>query len=335
MRKKHFNIPVFIPELACPFQCIFCDQSKIAGIEKLPNDMEILEKIETYLQTMPGDSEVQLAYFGGNFTGIPTDRQEHFLKLVSPFIEQGRISGIRLSTRPDYINDEVLSILKKNHVTSIELGAQSFDEDVLRKSRRGHTAVITETASKMILEHGFSLGLQMMVGLPGDSPESSMYTARKIVQLGAADTRIYPTLVIKGTRMERMYREKKYRPLDLSEAVERCADLIPVFEDAGVNILKVGLHPSDGLLSGEELVAGPFHQSFRELVETHIWKKRLEHLTLQPGEGIEIKVGPGQINHAIGHRSANRKMLEKVFKNVVFSTSEFLTGREFQVQPLK
>jgi len=332
MYKKHFNIPVFIPELACPFQCIYCDQSKISGVEKLPDDQEIVNKIESHLLTIPRGSEVQLAYFGGNFTGISLEQQEHFLKLITPYISEGRISGIRLSTRPDYINDEVLSLLKRHHVRSIELGAQSFDDEVLRKSRRGHTAEVTAAASQRIREYGFSLGLQMMIGLPGDKLEKALNTAHRIVELGADDTRIYPTLVIKGTVLETMFMKKVFTPLKLEEAISWCAEIIPVFEAAGTNILKVGLHPSEGLLSGDDLVAGPFHPSFRELVETRIWRALLEPLTQRSAKSVEISVPPGQINYAVGYGGTNKKMLETKYLNVKFKTSDQLSKRLFSIR---
>ncbi len=332
MVKKHFNIPIFIPELACPFQCIYCDQSKISGVRKLPGDEEIGEIIDQYLATIPGQSEVQLAYFGGNFTGIPASQQEKYLKLAEPYIDQGKIKGIRLSTRPDYINDQVLPLLKKYHVQTIELGAQSFNNDVLRKSRRGHTAETTEIASRKIIESGFSLGLQMMIGLPGDTLERARFTARRITELGASETRIYPALVIKGTVLENMYMENKYEPLDLEEAICWCGQILPTFEEAGVRILKVGLHPSEGFLSGDDLVAGPFHPSFRELVETQLWHDLLEPLTLISGQELKIFVPDRQLNYAIGYEGVNKKMLEENYLKVVFSPSSDLAGRTFRHQ---
>jgi histone acetyltransferase (RNA polymerase elongator complex component) len=329
MYKKHFNIPIFIPELACPFRCIYCDQSKISGITKLPDEGEISSTIDSYLATIPEPSEVQLAYFGGNFTGIPASQQEKYLKLVQPYIEQGKVQGIRLSTRPDYINDDVLRLLKRYHVQTIELGAQSLNNDVLRRSRRGHTSETTEIASKKIIESGFTLGLQMMIGLPGDTLERSLYTARRITELGAGETRIYPALVIKGTVLEKMFRENKYAPLSLEESIRWCAQILPVFEEAGVRILKVGLHPSDGFLSGDDLVAGPFHPSFRELVETHLWHDLLKFLTLKTGQVLEISVPARHLNYAIGYEGVNKKMLEKNFPEVIFTPSAKLSGRMF------
>lgn len=331
MKKKHFNIPIFIPELACPFRCLYCNQCKISGVQHTPDEALIIGTLESYLQTIPAGSEVQLAYFGGNFTGLSLDDQANYLKLAAPYIAAGRISGIRLSTRPDYINDEVLQLLKNHGVESIELGAQSMDEQVLQASGRGHTAQDTEIAAEKIRKAGFSLGLQMMIGLPGDNREKSVQTAKQIITMGAEDTRIYPTLVIRGTELEKMYLTKQYHPLTLDEAVGQAKELLLLFEQAGVKVLKLGLHPSDGLLSGEELVAGPFHPSFRELVETQVWNELLETYKLCKGQLIHIVVPTKQLNTAIGYQALNKKMLETAFKKVRFEPSDELSGRDFSV----
>ena len=233
MKKRHYNIPIFIPELACPFQCIYCNQQKISGRLSIPTEEEILKIIEDHLSTIPTEnSEVELAFFGGNFTGIDKSEQIRLLQLVNPYLKSGRIKGIRLSTRPDYIDEEILKMLKDFGVRTIEIGAQSLDDKVLHLSKRGHTAKDTEQAAKMILEAGFSLGLQMMIGLPGDTLESAIYTANRIVELGADSTRIYPTLVIRDTVMEKMYHEERFKPLSLEEAVSWSKDLLLVFEKA-------------------------------------------------------------------------------------------------------
>lgn len=331
MKKKHFNIPVFIPELACPFQCIYCNQKKISGCLKVPSPEEINKIITDHLSTIPQEnSETELAFFGGNFTGLHLKEQESFLKLVQPYIVQGRISGIRISTRPDYINPEVLDLMKKYRVMTIELGAQSMDNDVLRLVGRGHTAEDTIAAANMIRDQGFSLGLQMMIGLPGDTLPKAVCTAKKITALKADNTRIYPALVIRGTALEKLYLAGKYHPLTLDLAVQWSKELLLIFEEANVNVLRIGLHPSEGLLSGEELVAGPFHPSFRELVLTAVWKDLFAPLLHEKGQHIEIAVAPQQLNYAIGYQSANRNLLLNHFKSVSFISNNQLTGRSFK-----
>jgi histone acetyltransferase (RNA polymerase elongator complex component) len=329
MKKKHFNIPIFIPEAACPFQCIYCNQRKISGRTSVPDTEEINKIITSLLATIPEkNSETEIAFFGGNFTGLPLLEQENYLKLADPFIHSGRIRGVRLSTRPDYISNEVLELLRKYHVTVIELGAQSMDDEVLRLAKRGHTAQDSENSAKMILDYGFVLGLQMMIGLPGDTLEKSIYTAKRIIELKAKQTRIYPTLVIRETKLESMYRKEKYRPLSLEEAINWSKELLLLFENAGVEVLKLGLHPSEGLLSGDELVAGPFHPSFRELVLTEIWYDLLTSLSLSPGDRLQIFVPPGQLNYAIGHKGKNRKKLLSYFKEVSFYIDPGLNGEK-------
>jgi histone acetyltransferase (RNA polymerase elongator complex component) len=330
--KKHFNIPVFIPELACPFQCAFCNQRKISGHIAVPDSGEIIKTVNDHLATFPkGDNHIEIGFFGGSFTGLPLPEQEKFLKLAKPYLDKGLIQGIRLSTRPDYINEEVLVLLKQYGVTTIELGAQSFDHEVLKQSYRGHTPEQTTASSKMILEHGFDLGLQMMIGLPGDSLEKALLTAKTIIALGASNTRIYPTVVIKDTALHRWYKTGKYKPLSLDEAVEWTKQLLPLFENAGVKVIRTGLHPSEGLLNGDELVDGPFHPSFKELVLTEIWYDKLKEIKGEHYSSITIYVPPREINHAIGYQSKNKRRLFEKFGDVRFKADSGLRKMEFEV----
>ncbi len=329
---KHYTIPIFIPELACPFQCVFCNQQKITGQQLIPDDETIINTIDEHLSTFKeAERIVEIGFFGGSFTGIPLDQQRHYLELVKPFVDDKKVSGIRLSTRPDYIDKEILDLLMEYGVRSIELGAQSFSDEVLNASMRGHTARQTEEASLAILEYGFELGLQMMIGLPGDTFLRSEETAKRIIKLGASTTRIYPAIVIKDTALHRWFNDGKYKPLSIEEAVDWTSAILPLFEEAGVKVLRVGLHPSEGLLSGEELIAGPFHPSFKELVLTNIWKEKLKPLmVLGTGNSIEIHVPEREINYAIGYRSGNRKMLEQEYQSVKFTIEVKLSGREFK-----
>jgi len=329
---KHFTIPIFIPELACPFQCIYCDQHKISGKESVPDKDKVLQIIHDHLATFPKKKRVvELGFFGGNFTGIPLSEQEAYLKLVQPFIESKQINGIRLSTRPDYINKKVLELLLNYNVTTIELGAQSLDDEVLKLSGRGHTAAEVITASEHIKKYGFRLGLQMMIGLPGDTLQKAKLTAQGIADLGTHETRIYPTLVIKGTFLEQMYLKGEYKPLSLDEAIKWTKEVINIFESSGVIVLRTGLHPSDGLLDGSDLVAGPFHPSFKELVLTDIWYDRLKTLKKSDARKVHIFVPPKSLNWAIGYEAKNKKFLLEHFEYVVFQTDPELSGREFHV----
>lgn len=336
MKLRHYTIPVFIPEEACPNQCVFCNQHRIAGAECAPSVEEVMRKINAHLLTIPAEGEVEIGFFGGNFTGIPPAEQQAYLGSVQGFIDSGRVQGIRLSTRPDYITPEILNFLKQFHVTSIELGAQSLDDEVLKLAGRGHTANQVAIASQLIRDHGFNLGLQMMIGLPGDSPEKSMHTAKEIIRLGAVSTRIYPTLVIKNTELEQLYLDGKYTPLTLSEAIEQVADIVPLFVDADVKILRIGLHPSEGLLDRSSLVAGPFEVAFGEMVFSRIWNSKLSNVVYPNGKRNQliITVANGMRNPSIGYKAINKNLLLESFRKVIFNESAELKGFEYHVDTM-
>ncbi len=330
-KKRHFTIPVFIPMEACPFQCIFCDQHRISGRSVVPSEEDVISLLHQHLSTIPEkNAEVEVGFFGGTFTGLSADRQMAYFNAVLPFIENGRITGIRLSTRPDFITPEILDLLSKYPVKTIELGVQSMDDEVLKRSGRGHSSHDTEKASRMILEAGFSLGLQMMIGLPGDMEEKSLNTAKKIVELGASETRIYPVIVIKGTPLEELFRKGKYIPIELDEVICVTKNIMRVFDESKVKILRIGLHPSEGLLNRSDYIAGPFHPSFRELVMTSAWTDRFRDLLSEkPGEYIEIRVNPADLHPAIGYYGKNRKLLEKHFRIVKFRTDPKIKEKTF------
>lgn len=301
-----------MPELACPHCCVFCDQEKISGNLRVPSPDEVRQIIEEHLSTIPKDGETEIAFFGGNFTGIPVALQENYLKIACEYTETEQVGAVRISTRPDYIDADILKMLKAYRVKTIELGAQSFDDEVLKKSQRGHTADDTHKAAALIKQFGFRLGLQMMTALPGDTPEKALDTARKIVALEALETRIYPALVLKNTSLARMYYAGRYRPQSLDDASELTKDLIKIFEAGNVKILRVGLHPSDELKPGKSLVAGPYHPSFKELALSKRWREILENLLIARKQGyVKILVQPAQVNHAVGYGACNRKYFER------------------------
>lgn len=311
----HYNIPIFIPELACPNRCIYCNQRHISGQLQAVKPEEIKQIIEQHLATFIRPSEVELAFFGGSFTGIDEKDMLTYLQIVQPYIEQGEIKSIRISTRPDYINEKILDILQQYNVKDIELGAQSLNEEVLAFAKRGHTVRDVENASQLIKSYGFSLGLQMMIGLPLDTVEKSKETAKKILKLGAESTRIYPTLVINNTDLADLYRQNKYKALSLDEAVDWTTEIYKIFSQSSIKILRIGLHPSEALINGTELLAGPFHVSFKELVLTKIWQEKFEKL---PINTKTILVNPREINYAIGYNSKNKQLLQKKFPYLKF-----------------
>jgi len=330
--KRYYTIPVFIPEKACPFRCIYCNQYALTSVVDMPKPFEIKEKIESYLCTIPSSATVKAGFFGGSFTGMPVNDQNRYLDIVRPYIECGKIDSIQISTRPDYISGEILDNLKKYHVKIIELGAQSLDDGVLVRSGRGHNADDTRNASAMIIKHGFELGLQMMVGLPGDNFDKTIKTAYEIISLGARCTRIYPALVIRGTQLEFMYKSGEYKPLALDESIKWCKELVKIFDHHHVTILRMGLHPSEGLITGKNLAAGPFHVSFKELVMTSLFGDFFASHTEQPmSDNLVVAVSQKNINYAIGYNAANKKMLSRKFKNVQFQADDILSGLQYRI----
>ena len=331
--KKHFTIPIFIPQLACPFQCVFCNQKSISGSGQIPDSIQIKSQLEKYLKTMPqAGSIIEAGFFGGSFTGLPLLEQEYFLKQAQVYLKTEKIQGIRISTRPDFIYQENLDLLKFYGVSVIEIGAQSFDSQVLKLSGRGHTAEDIIKAAHLIRDSGFELGIQMMIGLPGDTYEKSYKTAEMICELSADNTRIYPALVIKNTQLETLYKNKDYTPLSLEESIGWSKEILLLFEKSGVKVIKMGLHPSDGLLTGESLIAGPFHLSYRELVLSEIWKDIFKPLLIDSKHvNMTITTSPSEINGAAGYQSSNRKLLARYYNEVNFRIDNKLIGREYHV----
>ncbi|BDD02971.1 elongator complex protein 3 [Aureibacter tunicatorum] len=335
LKTRHYNIPIFIPELACPHQCVFCDQRKISGQDSQPTPQEVSKIIDSYLQTMKSDyKEVEVAFFGGSFTGIDKELQIEYLKVVQPYIRSGEVNGIRVSTRPDYIDKQILETLKRFGVKSIELGAQSLDAEVLKKSGRGHSVSDVESAANMIKAEGFELGLQMMIGLPEDSKEKTIFTAKRIVELGADTTRIYPTLVIQGTALERLFVKGRYEPLTISQAVCWTKEVVRIFQSAGVKILRVGLHPSEEISEKGSLVCGPYHQSFREMVDTAIWEGIFKNDSniIKGGRELLLFVSRSQLNYAVGYKGANKIMLSRKFSKVKFVGCSEINGLDYKAE---
>jgi len=331
MRHRHANIPIFLPELACPHRCVFCNQSRISGRQTIPSASDVAGIVDRHLATITRGTSVQVAFFGGSFTGLPPGVQEEYLASVQPYLRSGAVSGIRISTRPDYITGEILEMLETYGVEEIELGAQSFDDEVLKAAGRGHTSRDITEAARLILSRKIRLGLQMMIGLPGDTAEKSMQTARAIVAAGAHSTRIYPTLVIKDTALARLHEQGAYVPLSLDEAVSWTKDLYRYFVQNSVTVLRTGLHPNEDFNNGESLLAGPYHPSFKELVLSAIWLDIFRQ-QLPASEGkLTIFVNPLQVNHAVGFGSANLNELKNAHGWVQIKADASLHDHEFRV----
>ena len=322
---KHYNIPIFLPELACPFRCVYCNQFSITGKQKLPDIQTVKDTIDKYLTTFKEDDRfVEVAFFGGNFTGLPEKMQDDLMRIVQPYLEKGLVDGIRCSTRPDYIDEKRVKILKTTGMRNIELGAQTTNDMVLRKCGRGHSFEDIKNASQIIVNEGVTLGLQMMLGLPFDSFENDMQTARDIVRLGAKETRIYPCIVVKDTELERLYKNDEYFPLSLDDAVEQSATLYEFFTENDVKVLRIGLHTSEDL-NGDAFVAGPYHKNFAEMVLSRVWGRKFDKINEKSNE-ITIEVPENELNHAIGYKGENKLKLLERYKHVVISTGAKRNG---------
>lgn len=281
----------------------------------MPTTADVAERIHAYLSTIDrSKTVVEVAFFGGSFTGIPLKMQHEYLETAAQFLRKGRIDGIRISTRPDYIDDGILSVLKQYGVTTIELGVQSMDARVLKLSRRGHTLSDVIRASNLIKYHGFKLGLQMMIGLPGDTFEHSYETAQQLILLKPDAVRVYPTVVFRDTELHDMMTRGEYRPLTLDEAVEHAADILQLFYAHGIPVIRVGLQPTDELVTGGDVADGPFHPAFRQLVESRMFRTALEEsLVFRCDDPIRITVHPRDYSTLVGQNQGNIAFLKSQF----------------------
>jgi len=308
---KHINIALFIPHEGCPHQCSFCNQRSISGAVKKPHSEDVKAAVETALRARDCTG-AQLAFFGGSFTAIRREYMLELLDAAQPYLKKGQIAGIRVSTRPDAVDTPVLALLKQYGVTAIELGAQSMDDSVLFQNGRGHTAQDVEDASRRIQEMGFELGLQMMTGLPGDTPEGAVASARRLLSLRPDTMRIYPTIVLEGTPLARLYRAGNYIPQPLEEAVQLCAALLLLCEEAGVPVIRLGLHAGGEVQEG--YLAGPWHPAFRELCEGELYYQNacsaLQHILPQGGKAV-LRVAPRFVSQMAGQRRRNLERLKE------------------------
>ncbi|MDD4376872.1 MAG: radical SAM protein [Eubacteriales bacterium] len=275
--KKHAIIPIFIPHKGCPNDCVFCNQKKITARQKPVTFDDVDKIIVSYLETLEnrGLETIEVAFFGGSFTGIPLDDQIGYLKIAKKYKDMGKIHKIHLSTRPDYIDKEILDNLKHYGVDIIELGVQSFDEEVLRLSNRGHNKEVVYSSSRLIKDYGFTLGIQLMIGLPGDTMEKSIYSAKETVKIKPSIARLYPTIVINDTELYNSYKRGEYTPLTQTEAVNRTKEMYKILTEAGINIIRVGLKSTDIINENGDISGGTFHPAFRQLVEGEIAKEKL------------------------------------------------------------
>ncbi|MBR2020931.1 MAG: radical SAM protein [Clostridia bacterium] len=334
--KKHANIPIFIPHEGCRNECVFCNQRTITGTCQ-SSDRDIIPEIESALSTIDDNTEVEIAFFGGSFTGIGKDKMTRLCDDAYRFVKDGRVKSIRLSTRPDYIDAEILDILKARGVTHIELGIQSMRQQVLDECKRGHTTTDTEKACSLIRDYGFILGGQMMIGLPCSTAEDELYTAKRIVEMGAKEARIYPCIVFEGTELCSMAKSGKYTPLSVDDAVKRSADVYKVFRENGVNVLRIGLQSSEKLSSDDAVFAGANHPAMGELVMGEYYYslilsrlgeiKKLENNTKD--SRLIIYCSEKNVSKISGQNKRNKTRLLDVIKKFGFTDITILGKAEF------
>ena len=307
----HANIPIFVPHAGCPHQCSFCNQRTISGQLRIPGAEEVQKLCSTALAGLPqGFRQVEIAFFGGSFTAIPRESMMALLDAATPFLEDPRVTGIRASTRPDAVDPQVLELLQARGVTALELGAQSMYNEVLERNGRGHTAQDVEKAARLIQGTGISLGLQMMTGLWGSSPDMDLETGRRLAELEPDTVRIYPTVVLRGTELERKMLSGEYAPPDLEETVETASRLLELFEGRGIRVIRLGLQATELLES--EAVGGAYHPALGELCRSRIWLRRLQRDLAAGGpRPVTLRVSPRQVSQIVGQRRCNLSILEK------------------------
>ena len=310
MSARESIIPVFVPHLGCPNDCVFCNQRRITGSQQPATIETVKEAIENAAALLPEGAKRQLAFYGGSFTAIPVGEQEALLGAAREYLARGDISSVRLSTRPDAIDGPVLERLRRYGVETIELGAQSLCDEVLLLSGRGHTARDVENAARLIRAAGFKLILQMMTGLPGDSIERSVQTAEGIIALRPDGVRIYPTVIVRDTALFDLWRAGRYKEHTVEDAVEYCARLTPLFESAGIPVIRLGLNPTDEL-SGGGAAAGAYHPALGELVKSRVMLRRAETLLkdVERGSRVTLRVGAGKTSQMLGQHRCNAETL--------------------------
>ncbi len=329
---KHINVALFVPHEGCPHMCSFCNQKTISGkSEKLTKD-DIDNAVKIATRNDYDRAESEIAFFGGSFTAIDRDYMIYLLECAYPYVSNGMFKGIRCSTRPDAIDEDVLAILRRYGVTAIELGAQSMSDTVLAMNDRGHTAADVEKACELIKKHGFELGLQMMTGLYGDTDDSVVMTAEKIIALRPDTVRIYPTVVLENTRLASLYRQGEYNPQSVDEAVEICSKLLDMFNRENINVIRLGLHSGGNVDEG--FVAGAYHPAFRELCESRLYFEKCCSIINENNitGKITIYVCPSEISKMTGQKRSNIERLSHMGIQAVVKSDENLSKYMLRIE---
>lgn len=306
-------IPIFIPHRGCPHCCLFCDQQKISGwASDKPAEVAIAGTIDEWLGRKGRRNKVQVAFFGGSFTCLPIAEQVALLSAVQPFITEKKVDSIRLSTRPDCIDPAVCRLLQEYRIGVVELGAQSLNDTVLQQSLRGHSSAHIRQSFKLLRESAIQVGLQLMPGLPGETSSSFLRGIDEVIGLKPDFVRLYPTLVVKDSGLEKMYQAHRYQPLSLTKAVALTARCYQKLTEAGIDVVRTGLQPSISL--NENVVAGPYHPAFGELVQSRLWLKKIRArlALLAPPQKLLIHISPRDMSAVVGMKKQNLKRLENL-----------------------
>lgn len=324
---KHKTLAFFIPHRGCPHQCSFCDQRTISGTQNAPEPAEIAQTCREMLECSAPLESAEIAFFGGSFTAVETEYQIALLEAAQPFLGAGKFQGIRISTRPDAIDGEILERLKQYHVTAIELGAQSMSDAVLTANARGHTAQAVRDASAAIRSAGFSLGLQQMVGLYGSTLADEYDTLEELLRCRPDTMRIYPTVVLEGTKLAECCQDGIYPVLTQEEVLEFCADALCRCAKEEVRVIRLGLHDTPSIR--ERMIAGYYHPAYRELVESRLYRRVLEQAAEERGKPeLFVEIAPGTMSKLLGQHGCNRKWLaERGVTLKAVETSNVLSGR--------
>jgi len=339
--KKEYIIPIFVPHLGCPYKCTFCDQTKISGQQKQVTAEDVRETIEYYLKNFRDDSKyVEVAFFGGSFTAIDEKIQNELLEAANEYIAKGKVNSIRISTRPDYITKDILKRLKRYKVKTIELGVQSTNDYILSKCQRGHTFEDVKKASKLIRWNRFILGHQMMIGLPESTKLDEMNTAKQLIKLKPKIVRIYPVLVIKGTKLEEEYQAGEYLPLTVEQAVDRSKEVMQLFNQKKIQVIRLGLQNTEEIADpnadSSQVVAGPYHPAFRQLVEDSMWYEeivgQIKKFNVKVKQ-VKIKANPENVNNIIGHKKENILKLKEIYEvDVTVEPDEQIKKGKFKIE---
>ena len=332
--KKHAIIPIFIPHLGCPNDCVFCNQRRITARMNAVTEEDVMNTINKYMSTLDKDELdcLEISFYGGSFTGLSINEQNRYLDIAYGMKKRGEIDAIHLSTRPDYISVEILDNLKEHSVDTIELGVQSFDDEVLLKSNRGHTAADVYKACDLIKEYGFNLGIQLMIGLPGDSRETCIYSANETVKIKPELARLYPTVIIDDTRLLDMYNDGEYVPYSLDESISITKDMYMILDEAGINIMRVGLKSTD-FISDETTYGNTYHPAMRQLVESEIAREIIEEQINSSDREITVLSSARNVSNAAGHNGMNRKYFKEKYPelSICFRSDERIYDNSYIV----